>query len=63
MDDDDRVARIKEAEHVTGLAAPTIYEKMRKGEFPKSFFLGTGRAKGWLLSELRAWVKYHADQR
>lgn len=39
----------------TGFAKPTIFLKVRKGEFPKPIKLGA-RATGWLESDIDDWI-------
>ena len=50
------ILRRPEVERVTGLPRSTIYEKMARGEFPKPVPL-SGRAVGWLESEIADWQK------
>lgn len=47
--------RRKQVEARTGLARSTLYERIRKGEFPAPVPLGP-RAVGWIESEIDAWV-------
>jgi prophage regulatory protein len=46
----------------TGLSRPTIYRRMRKGEFPQAINLGGKRAVRWLESSIDMWmdVRIHA---
>lgn len=50
------ILRRQDVEKVTGLAKPTIYQLIKKGEFPRQVKI-TGRAVGWLESEILAWQK------
>lgn len=46
-----------------GMAAPTIYELIRKGEFPAP--VKRGRSSLWIESEIDAWIadlKEHRDR-
>ncbi len=47
-----RLAQVREA---TGLSRSTIYEYMRRGDFPASRQLGL-RAIGWISSEIFQWI-------
>jgi prophage regulatory protein len=40
----------------TGLSYPTIWRMMKRGEFPQSRAL-SGRAVGWLASEVIEWIR------
>lgn len=46
--------RIKEVVALTGLPQSTIYQKMKLGEFPKSFSISP-RLVAWSESDLAAW--------
>lgn len=50
------VLRLPVVKKRTGLSRSSIYEKMKKGEFPGSIALGA-RAVGWLESEVDAWLE------
>lgn len=56
MPEIDRMIRERECRWLTGisLSARTRMEKM--GEFPQRLHLG-GKAVGWRLSEVQAWIK------
>ncbi len=41
--------------HLCGLSRSTIYELIRKGEFPPQVSLG-GKNVAWLHSEVTAWM-------
>jgi prophage regulatory protein len=54
----DRIVREAERRIITGVCRTTAYELARDGEFPKPVLLTpSGRARGWRLSELLAWVE------
>lgn len=44
-----------------GMAAPTIYELVRKGEFPAP--VKRGRSSLWIESEIDAWIAGLKDTR
>lgn len=44
-----------------GMAAPTIYELIRKGEFPAP--VKRGRSSLWIESEIDAWIEALKQQR
>ncbi|PZQ13666.1 MAG: transcriptional regulator [Ancylobacter novellus] len=54
--ENDRLLRISEVSHRTGLAASTIYKKMEDAGFPKPIKLGT-RTVRWWQSQVAEWVK------
>jgi prophage regulatory protein len=51
---DDPILRLPEVERQTGLKKSTIYELIKRKEFPKQISLGL-RACGWLTSEINQW--------
>ena len=60
----ERVLRMKQLREKLNLAQSTIYEMVNGGDFPPPFSLGAGAAKGWLESEVDAWLaKRAADSR
>lgn len=58
----DNILRMEQVEKVTGYKRPTIYKKIKAGEFPKQVPLGA-RAVGWLQSEVDQWVSDRVAQR
>lgn len=62
------VLRLKEVRQFTGLSRSTLYELMRKDgprydpTFPRPFALGS-RARGYLASELVAWLESKSTNR
>ena len=55
----ERILRRPVVEARTGLSRSTIYEWMKRGEFPKPVALGT-RLVGWRESEIEAWLEARA---
>lgn len=51
----DRLLRLPEVEHLTGLRRSAIYEQMRKGTFPRSVKAGQ-RTAAWPESAVQAWI-------
>ncbi len=49
------VLRFKPMSKKVGLSRPTIYRKMRRGEFPAAIDLGNGQL-GWLEEEIDEWI-------
>lgn len=49
------ILRKKQVSEKTGLPVSSLYEKIRKGLFPKPIKLGA-RSSGWLESEVNAWI-------
>ncbi len=54
--------RREDVERITGLARSTIYVEMQKSGFPKPVRI-TGRAVGWVESEILAWQKAKIAER
>jgi prophage regulatory protein len=50
-----RFLRLKQVRELVSLSRTTLYEKIKRGEFPRSYPLGA-RAKGFLASEIDAWI-------
>ena len=50
-----RVWRLPEVIIQTGLSRSTIYEMIKRGEFPRQFNLGA-RAVGWVADDIMAWL-------
>lgn len=51
----DRLIRITEVRHRTGLSTATIYRKMEDGSFPKQRKLSV-HVVAWYESDVNAWV-------
>lgn len=49
------ILRLSQVMAITGCKRSTIYELMKKSEFPKSYRIGV-RAVGWDSVEISAWV-------
>ena len=58
----DEVKRQHEVSRITGVSKSQIYELMKSGMFPRPISLG-GNAKGWLSSELAAWIETRKAER
>lgn len=58
----ERVLRLATLLPVIDLSAPTLWRKVKDKSFPQPISLG-GRSKGWLQSEVQAWIKERADLR
>lgn len=56
----DRLIRLKETCHLSGLGKTTVYEKIRLGQFPRQVQIGLPGAKRgtarWALSVVNEWV-------
>lgn len=53
------ILRIKAVKELTGLGRSSIYDKIKRHEFPPPIPLGP-RAVGWLVSDLDAWLNAQA---
>ena len=51
-----RFLRLPEVIHISGCGRTSIYEKIKKGEFPKPYSLLGARAVGWLAEDIEAWI-------
>lgn len=49
-----RLLRVREVEDATGFGRSWIYEKVRKGEFPRPIKLG--RSSAWIESEVTSFI-------
>lgn len=59
---DERAVRLPVVEATTGLKKSQIYQLLGEGTFPRSVPL-TGKARGWLMSELQNWISERAAMR
>jgi prophage regulatory protein len=57
-----RILRWPEVVAVTGRGRTSIQDDINNGRFPKPVPLG-GRAVGWLLTEIEAWIAARAAER
>ena len=51
-----RILRLQEVMDRTGMSRATLYNAMRKNEFPHSVQITT-RCVGWLEADIEAWIK------
>ncbi len=51
-----RILRIREVQHVTGLSRTTIYEKMSKKTFPAQVKLAA-HTVGWRERDIEKWME------
>jgi prophage regulatory protein len=51
----ERLIRINEVKHLTGLSTATVYRKISAKEFPRPVALGV-LARAWPLSEVQDWI-------
>ena len=57
-----KIVRWPELEVMTNRSRTAIQNDINSGRFPKPIPLG-GRAKGWLIEELEAWISARAAER
>lgn len=50
----EKIIRLPKVKEMVGLGTTSIYDKMKRGEFPKQIKLG--RLSGWVESEIQAWI-------
>lgn len=53
---DDDIIRMKQLVKKVGLCKATLYNMVKKGEFPRQLRIGQ-RATGWRRSEVLAWME------
>ena len=59
-----KIIRLRDLPNYVGLRRTQIDELVRKGEFPRPIKLSdTGRARGWLESEVWAWQQERLAKR
>lgn len=58
----ERIYRLPEVRLMTGLGKTKIYAEMKQQKFPRQVPIGT-RARGWLSTEIDAWIKERAAAR
>jgi prophage regulatory protein len=51
----ERLIRLPEVVQMTGISKTTVYEHIKRGTFPKSYYISK-RASAWKLSEITAWI-------
>ena len=51
-----RFLRLKEVQSICGKSRSSIYDAIKKGEFPKPIKLGENTS-GWIDSEIAAWMQ------
>ena len=52
----EKLLRRPEVESITGLSRSTLYDWMKRGEFPQPVKLGT-RLVAWRASDVNAWLE------
>lgn len=57
----DRLMRLPDVKHATGLGRTSIYEAVSRGTFPRPVKLG--RLSAWPDSEIRQWVEARKAER
>jgi prophage regulatory protein len=51
----DKIYRLPSTLDITGLPRSSLYDQLKKGQFPEPVMLGK-RAVGWRESDLMAWI-------
>jgi prophage regulatory protein len=49
-----RLIRLPQVKFMVGLGRSSIYDKIKKGDFPKQIKLG--RSSGWVEAEIQTWI-------
>lgn len=57
-----RLIRLKEVIHISGLSRASIYSFMEEGIFPQSVSLGA-RAIGWRYQDIQNWIQEKIQER
>lgn len=53
---EERLISLPEVIHRVGLQKTAIYERIKRGDFPRSRSLG-GKRVAWVQSEISAWIR------
>ena len=53
---ENRILRLNDVKHLTGLSRSTIYAEMARGNFPRQCKLGV-RSVGWHEAAVRQWME------
>ena len=58
------ILRRREVQARTGLSCSTLYERVKRGQFPPAIRLGQSpfSGVGWIESEITAWIKDRISQ-
>lgn len=59
---EDRIIRLPEVKHITGLSRSMIYKMEGQKKFPRGIRMGE-RFTGWLLSEVNNWLAERRNDR
>lgn len=51
----ERIIRLPQVKAMAGISTTVIYDKMKRGEFPRQIKLG--RLSGWVESEIQDWIR------
>lgn len=62
MLNNERILRLPEVLQRTGLSRSTIYDWIKKENFPKSISLGS-KSVGWLESDINFWINSRSASR
>ncbi|MBK8384808.1 MAG: AlpA family transcriptional regulator [Candidatus Accumulibacter sp.] len=49
-----RLIRLPQVKSMVGLGRSSIYDKIKKGDFPQQIKLG--RSSGWVEAEIQTWI-------
>jgi predicted DNA-binding transcriptional regulator AlpA len=55
------VVRSTKAHELLGIGRTRLFELSKRADFPRKVKLG-GKASGFVVAELEAWVREHADR-
>jgi excisionase family DNA binding protein len=58
---DETLDALKDVARATGLSRPTIYRKIRDGQFPAPVKIGC--ASRWLRREVQSWIRARVAER
>jgi len=59
---EERLVRLNEVLKLTGLCRSSVYQLMRRSEFPEQIPIGP-RAVAWVLTEILDWIRCRVDSR
>jgi prophage regulatory protein len=58
----DRLIRLHEVLHLTGLGRSVLFELQQKGTFPHSIHIADTRAVAWSEAQVQQWIAKQVEQ-
>ncbi len=54
-----QIIRPRGLRQLLNLSRTTLWHRVQRGDLPPPFKLGNGRAVGWYLADIEAWLEEH----